>query len=39
LIAEASSKDVSAAAGLVFASTGIALVSVPLWWLALQALG
>lgn len=39
LIAEASLKDVSAAAGLVFASTGIALVSVPLWWLALQALG
>jgi len=39
LIAEASSQDVSQAAGLVFASTLLALVSVPLWWLLLQALG
>ena len=39
LIAEASSRDVSEAAGLVFASTLLALFSVPLWWLLLQALG
>ena len=39
LIAEASSRDVSEAAGLVFASTLLALLSVPLWWLLLQALG
>ena len=39
LIAEASSNDVSEAAGLVFASTLLALLSVPLWWLVLQALG
>ena len=39
LIAEASARDVSEAAGLVFASTLLALITVPLWWLLLQAVG
>lgn len=39
LIAEASASAVREAAGLVFASTVLALVTVPLWWLLLQGLG
>ena len=39
LIAEASARDVSEAAGLVFASTLLALITVPLWWVLLQAVG
>ena len=39
LIAETSARDVSEAAGLVFASTLLALITVPLWWVLLQAVG